>query len=150
RLAQAYEDGSITAPRLTIEYDPNSIPSGTSCRTVRATSQILNGTDDAEQRGSSMRLADSTLEMSASSSTAQRVGYRFNNIKVPQGAVITSAFMEFTASAADTSTVTLTINGQAADNPGTFTSANNNISGRTTTTSSVSWALNNTTNWVAE
>src|SRR5690606_2962341 len=60
------------------------------------------------------------------------------------------AFMEFTASAADTSTVTLTINGQAADNPGTFTSANNNISGRTTTTSSVSWALNNTTNWVAE
>src|SRR5690606_32774595 len=91
-----------------------------------------------------------TLEMSASSSTAQRVGYRFNNIKVPQGAVITSAFMEFTASAADTSTVTLTINGQAADNPGTFTSANNNISGRTTTTSSVSWALNNTTNGVAE
>lgn len=69
-------------------------------------------------------------------------GLRFNNLSIPNGATITNAFLEFTANtdaAVSGGSLIVTVQGQAADNPTTFTTANNNINGRPRTVASVAW-----------
>ena len=70
-------------------------------------------------------------------------GVRFSNLAIPPGATITNAYIQFTANNAGTNSLgspTYTIRGQDADTAATFTTANSNISGRATTTQSVSWS----------
>lgn len=114
-----------------------NVPSGSITR------QISQSSDDAEQTVSSgaMSLTGNTLSIPQEGSTDQLVGLRFQNLTIPQGAVITSAQIQFTANNNQTSsTVNVTVRGQAADNPGTFTTGNNNLGGRSTTSSSVAWS----------
>ncbi len=70
------------------------------------------------------------------------VGLRFGNVTVPQGSTITSATITF-ARINSEGTTTFQIQGQAADDAGTFvyvdSVGNNDISGRPTTTASVEW-----------
>lgn len=107
------------------------------------TSQVSADSDDAEQQqsGGSMYLTSSDLELVYDTATTgnQYVGMRFNNINVPKGKTITSAYIQFTVDEVNSGTTNLTIKGQAADNPGTFTSTANNISSRATTTASIAW-----------
>ncbi len=72
----------------------------------------------------------------------QEVGIRFQGINVPQGATITSAYIEFVAdesSGGGTGASALIVYGQADDNPSTFEETDQNITGRTKTSASVSW-----------
>lgn len=144
RLAEAYEDGSQTAPVLTVKYDPASVPSGTSCRNTSVSSQVLASTDDAEQYSTTNVYSDQSLELVAvkksNTNYKQEVGLRFNNIKIPKSSTITSAYLQFTANASESGAISLTINGQAADNPGTFTTNSNDISNRPLSTHSISWS----------
>ncbi len=112
--------------------------------------QVSADADDAEERVSSgnMNLGSSDLEMvdeGGSSSNRQLVGVRFLNVDVANGATILEAFLEFETDETDSGTTNLTFRGEDADNPGTFTSANSNISNRTTTTASTVW--NNVPAW---
>lgn len=67
-------------------------------------------------------------------------GMRFVNVTIPQGATIVSARIEFTALATRPDAITLNVAGEASDNAATFVDKEvNNITGRTTTTSEVSW-----------
>ena len=68
------------------------------------------------------------------------VGLRFQKVPVPQGATITGAYVEFIASAADSTAAALSIRGQAADNAPAFTTATWNLSGRAATSAVVDWA----------
>jgi uncharacterized repeat protein (TIGR01451 family) len=120
-------------------------------------SQVNASSDDAEEEGpdgvnlgpGGMYLISTDLEMTqdleAPSSGTQKVGMRFNNVGVPQGATISNAYITFRAIAPDSpntnsGATSLTIRGQAADNPTTFTSTAYNISNRATTTASVAWS----------
>jgi type IV pilus assembly protein PilY1 len=148
RIAKAAEQGVLYAPQLILQWSPSSVPVGSSCQNVAYTRQIVNSTDDAEDRESNMSIAGDPLDLVGESNYAQQVGLRFTNVQIPQNATITSAYLQFTAKNGDSSALSLTINGQASDNPPTFTAINDNINNRTLTTASTSWP--SVATWVAE
>ena len=69
----------------------------------------------------------------------QIVGLRFTDVRVPQGQGIQSAVLEFVPSEDAVNPVNLVIQGEAADDSAAFTTAVNDISARTLTTSNVAW-----------
>jgi MSHA biogenesis protein MshQ len=113
-----------------------SIPAYSAVLEVR----VSQGSDDAEQRGNgSVSLNSSDLEMMYDGSIQDAVGLRFQNITIPQGAVINSAYIEFTADESDNGVTRLLIYGQDSDDAATFSSSNNDITNRPITGSSVLW-----------
>lgn len=79
-----------------------------------------------------------TWEMPATT-TSQTVGLRYGEVNVPQGATITSAALEFSAAADKSTTATYTIYGEDVANSAAFTTSSGNLSGRTGTSTTVSW-----------
>ena len=71
----------------------------------------------------------------------QPIGMRFSTLSIPPGALITEAYLELTAEDNNSDTASLTILGEASDDPATFTTTNSNITGRPTTAASVAWTL---------
>src|SRR4051794_8389551 len=86
-----------------------------------------------------MYLNSSDLELVYDGSN-QRVGMRFTSVSVPRGATITRAYLQFEAKETQSEATNLLIEGQAADNPTTFTSTKNNVSARPRTAASVAWS----------
>lgn len=146
QLAKAYESGSANAPVLRISYDTSAIPPGTSCSSQSLNIQVSNGSDDAEQRNSTVSVSDDNIELVANSSVAQQIGFRFRNIAIPKGSQVTSAYLQVQATANDSGSVSYQIYGQDADNAATFSSSANNISSRPKTDAAVTWSV--TGNWV--
>lgn len=107
--------------------------------------QVSLSSDDAEERASdgSVDLTSSDIELGDDPgfSEDQTVGLRFQNITIPQGAVITTAYLEFESDEIDSVATFVNIRAQATDNASTFTSALNDITSRPTTASVVSWTL---------
>ena len=116
--------------------------------------RVAASSDDAEQQGPEgahpglMYLISSDLELVADTESPtfgnQQVGMRFTGVNVPKGALITNAYIRFRAVAADSpntnnNPANLTIRGQAADNPTTFTTTDNDISSRPTTSALSAW-----------
>ena len=106
---------------------------------------IAASSDDAEEAGGAtktMFLNSGDLEMVRDNGADQTVGLRFAGVAVPPGATITNAYVQFTTQATGATAVTsLTIKGEAADNPGTFTTTIGNISARATTSAGVGWSV---------
>jgi hypothetical protein len=100
---------------------------------------VAASSDDAEERGSSVDLASSDLELVTDGTTVQTVGLRFPGVAVPRGAVIQDAYVQFQTDEVSTDTASLTVQGQAADTAATFTTATRNVSSRPRTTASVGW-----------
>ncbi len=102
--------------------------------------RIASGSDDAEERPSGrVRLTSSDLEMVQDKSNTQTIGLRWTGIPVPQGATITNAWVQFQADETDDVSTTLLIAADAADNSNPFANTSGNITGRDTTTATVSW-----------
>lgn len=113
-------------------------------------SRVDTSSDDAEERLSdgAMDLTSSDLELINDPSDGdQIVGMRFTNITIPQGAIITNAYIEFEVDETDSGTTNLTFSGQDIDNAPTFSTSSNNISSRTPTSNTVPW--NNLAAWNA-
>ncbi len=146
RIAKSYENDPSQAVQLDISYDPASNPSG--CMNHEFSIRVNSSSDDAEQSSGSVNLTSTDLEL-VTDASAQTIGIRFNNVQLNQGSTIASAFLEF---AVDETTATeatnLTIKAENSANAATFTTASNNISGRTTTTASANWAISE--QWSAE
>jgi hypothetical protein len=106
---------------------------------------IAASSDDAEEAGGAtktMFLNSGDLEMVRDNGADQTVGLRFAGVAVPPGATISNAYVQFTTLATGPTAVTsLTIKGEAADNPGTFTTTLGNISARATTSAAVGWSV---------
>ncbi|WP_273567703.1 GEVED domain-containing protein [Maribacter halichondriae] len=105
------------------------------------TSQVSQGSDDAEERVSNGNtiINSSDLELTSDGSNNQLVGIRFQNIFIPQGTTILSASIQFTTDETDSGTTSVVISGEDSDNASTYTTSNGNISSRTLTTASVAW-----------
>ncbi|MCG8584064.1 MAG: hypothetical protein MI757_05070 [Pirellulales bacterium] len=98
--------------------------------------------DDAEESdGGGMSLNNDKLELGQ----MKWVGFRFNNVTIPQGATISTAYVDMRADDSNTESTDLTIFGEDADDAAAIGSGNNNLSNRTRTTASVTW--NNVANW---
>ena len=119
------------------------------------TRSIAASSDDAEEQGpdgsspGAMYLDSSDIELvedfEPSTNGTQKIGLRFTNISVPADATITNAYITFRAVAPDapntnSGATSLTIEGQAADNPATFPTTAYDITNRPRTAASVGWS----------
>ncbi|HEX6813105.1 MAG TPA: hypothetical protein VF384_15895, partial [Planctomycetota bacterium] len=101
---------------------------------------IAASSDDAEEGPTAVNRTSSDLEMGIDGTVSQVVGLRFTNLTIPAGAVITSAYVQFTCDEATTDPTQLTIAGQDSDDAATFANTALNISSRPLTTATVAWA----------
>ena len=86
-----------------------------------------------------MYLNSSDLEL-VNDGNDQTIGMRFTSVAIPQSATITNAYVQFQVDESTSSTTSLTIEGEAADNAVTFGSSSGDISGRNRTPAAVSWS----------
>ncbi|WP_292451491.1 hypothetical protein [Mesorhizobium sp.] len=102
--------------------------------------RVATAGDDVEEKGSgSISTNINDLELGFDSSTRQTVGLRFTGIDIPQGAIITSAYIQFQANEVKTGAASLLIKGQDTDDASAFTSTSFNVSSRATTDASTAW-----------
>lgn len=107
--------------------------------------QILSSDNDAEEGESgSILLSSSNLELVYDTSADQFnqiVGLRFTDVNLPQNAVITNAYLQFTVDEddSDQAPTNLLIEGENVANSIVFEELPNNISSRTRTTSQINW-----------
>ncbi|MEE9445787.1 MAG: S8 family serine peptidase [Cocleimonas sp.] len=129
------DDSEFTAfDEITITVNP-----ATSSTIVET--RISTSSDDAEEDTATGRVnrGSSDLELVDQRTRNQLVGMRFNNLAIPQGAIITNASIQFQVDEAHSGTASLMIEGEATDSALTFTSANGNISSRVLTGAAVDW-----------
>jgi hypothetical protein len=98
--------------------------------------------DDAEESANKrmkMNLTSSDLELVYASGD-QTVGMRFSEVKIPQGATIVNAYVQFQVDETHSKPTNLMIEGEAVDHAATFTASSGNISSRPRTTADVAWS----------
>ena len=104
--------------------------------------RIASGLDDAEESPSGSIYFDSSdLELvddSDFNGVGQTVGLRFSSLGIPQGAIITNAYLQFHVDQGDSGATSLEIRGQAADNADAFSSNSQDLSSRATLGSIIS------------
>ena len=136
RYAYSFDNTGAKAPALSVSWDPNSVPSGGGCLNEIVTRQIAASADDAQEIAST---GSNSLNSSTNLLGNNIInGLRFREMAIPQGATILEANLVFTANNSNTGSAPLTIKGENADESGIFTGGAYNISGRTTTSQSVS------------
>jgi len=102
--------------------------------------RVAKGSDDVEENSSGrMSTNSSDLELIYDNNT-QVVGIRFTGVKIPMGATITNAYIQFKVDEATSKTTNLTIVGEANSNASAFSNTFRNVSKRTRTSNSVSWS----------
>ena len=103
--------------------------------------RVAASSSDAEEPSDAAPiLANNDLDLAGDGSTAYTVGMQWTGITVPPRALITAAYVQFSARSGNTEPTQLTIAGQAADDAATFTIANLDISSRPRTTATASWS----------
>ena len=129
-----------TSDDVTITVNPTGGGGGGTPSTIDV--RVSSNSDDAEERADgNVALNSSDLELVFDKGGNQTVGMRFNGINIPQGATITNAYLQFQVDETSSIATSITIRGQASDNPGTFTTASGNISTRPTTGASANWSI---------
>lgn len=122
-------------------YNNTNLAVNTSCTSSLAV-RVGGGSNDAEQTDTTATVAGAPLELGRTSGGADNtVGVRFTNLNVPKGASVTNATLTFTANATASTTVNVTVRGEANDNAAAFTTAASNLSSRTSTTASAAWSV---------
>lgn len=99
---------------------------------------VSTGTDDAQQVGTTMTTNGTTIGASLDATT-DWAGMRFQNVTVPKGATITSAFISVVPSGTGEDEPLITLSAEDADSSATFTTTASDISNRSRT-STVSWS----------
>ena len=111
---------------------------GTATNTIDV--RVVASSDDAEEKANGgTDINSSDLEL-VENEGSQVVGVRFNEINIPQGAVIENAYLQFTVDETSSVATNLSIAAHDTDNAEGFASTSNNISARTKTSAEVSWA----------
>ena len=106
--------------------------------------RVASGADDSEEHlteGNTIDLTSSDLELGAEGggADAQLQGIRFRDIDIPAGSIINSATIQFTVDEADDEPTSVMIYGELSANPGEYTVAVGDISGRARTAAVVAW-----------
>jgi uncharacterized protein YjiK len=121
-------------------YDETNITVAGSAGTIILDVRITTSSDDAEEGTTGgVSLTSSDLEL-VEDGTIQTVGLRFSGITIPKNAQITYAYIQFQVDEVSTVGTSLTLWGEAQDNPGTFTTTTWNVSSRIKTSATAGWA----------
>ncbi|MFK7996547.1 MAG: pre-peptidase C-terminal domain-containing protein [Granulosicoccus sp.] len=123
------------------ELDPNPLVPDDVPGVVSIDTTIAVGTDDVEQRGGGRVDFDSSdLELIFDANVNQTIGLRFDELDIPQGANIVRAYLQFQTDERSSGPATLNIHGVASDDAGPWQSTRFDVSRRSRTSTSVSWA----------
>ena len=114
-------------------FDPDC---GGATEVIRPISSVA---DDAEEIEATGLLELTDLEQDLDFRPNKMVGLRFTNLAIPAGAIITEAYIRFTASPDNQSGATIQIEAENNLNPAAFTLNNYDISGRTMLAQNYSW-----------
>ena len=132
-----------------LDSDSGSTPPPSGGTTGTIDVKISQSSDDADQDNHSRMDLNGRGSSHFISMTSSRpyIGFRFQDINIPQGATITSAVIKFVPMWPDngSSLPSLYVYGQNSDTASTFSSNNNNISSRPRTSSRVLWQTQS--NW---
>lgn len=109
--------------------------------------RVAQGLDDAEEfsgetsqgPAGTVYLDSSDLELFEDAGTLQVVGLRFENVTVPQGATVTSAYLQFSVDETTDKATSVDIQGEASDSAALFAEMLNSISSRPRTVAAVTW-----------
>ncbi|CDX14004.1 hypothetical protein MPLB_1380022 [Mesorhizobium sp. ORS 3324] len=102
--------------------------------------RIATAGDDVEEKGSgTIGTNINDLELGYDGTTRQTVGLRFTGINIPQGAIITSAYIQFQANEVKTGATSLLIQGDNTDDASPFTNTAFNVSSLPRTAASTAW-----------
>ncbi|MHC4431458.1 MAG: PPC domain-containing protein, partial [Planctomycetota bacterium] len=107
--------------------------------------RVSTSADDVEERLSdgAMYLTSTDIELGDDLELIgeQSEGLRFQNVAIPQGATITSAYLEFETDEVGSTPTIIEIRAQAADNAPVFSTANYDLTSRPTTSAFVVWDI---------
>ncbi len=107
---------------------------------------IVRSEDDAQEWVDApvglggVRLASPDLELIENRGGDQVVGLRFTDLRIPPGARIAKAFLQFTPEERDSGPADLTIQAELAGDAAVFENSRGNISSRNRTAASVEWS----------
>lgn len=127
--------GDDSALQASDDVTVTVLPEGVTTLTV----PVAVSADDAEESAGTVALANPVLKIVNRAGVNQTVGLRFAGLSIPKGATIQSASIQFQCNTKTIGAASLTIEGQAADNPATFAKTTNNISARPRTAADVAW-----------
>lgn len=143
RRAESYEGNY--APRIYYSYTYNAI-----IETVSDTASINNGNDDVEEtEAGRVYFTSSDLEMVYDSHQQfdnvangyQKIGLRFQDIEIPFGAELTSAYIQFSSDRDNATNAEFLIFSENSGNAPAFEdNTNYNVSARNKIATSVSWS----------
>lgn len=143
------EDGVADTNNLGVDANGNGLDDAFDQKCYgMSVSSIANSYGEEDNSDGTMYIDSSDLELvyDGGVNGDQTVGIYFPNITIPQGATINSAYIQFRVDETSSGLVNLTIEGQLATNPLTFSTSSNNVTSRTRTSADVSWSPGN---WVA-
>lgn len=109
---------------------------------VTVSSRISNENDDAEENikgGVLLNSDDIELVYDSKTTGNQIIGLLFRNLNIPVGATISKAYIQFAVDERSTASCSLNIQGESSDNAAPFVTTPYNVSGRTRTSSYISW-----------
>jgi type IV pilus assembly protein PilY1 len=103
---------------------------------------ISDENDDAHEIAASVSLSGEPLVLSQGKQTLF-TGLRFQNLNIPQGAVITSAFIRFTSHAFNSAETVMTIDAELSADSAAFSNTESDLSSRTLSTNTIIWDTDN-------
>ncbi|WP_192180539.1 RTX toxin [Mesorhizobium amorphae] len=131
---------TTTTPAEATVASTSLLAASTSAIDLTFETRVAAAGDDVEQKASGTISANiNDLELVYDGTTGQTVGLRFTGIDIPQGAIITNAYIQFQANEAKTGATSLLIKGEDSDDASAFTVVKFNVSARATTDASTAW-----------
>ncbi len=136
-------DGATNFQTFTAPSPGADNTAGVSFYNAILVNRINDSSDDAEEPFDQdfMTLTDGGINIVNDWSGDQTVGFRFDELNIPPGAVVNRAYIQFTASniSASSGPCNLNINGHASSNSATFEAEGQNITSRPITNTTVNW-----------
>lgn len=143
RTAESFDGSNAEAPEIYVTYKIPVVASPVT--TVFSKSVLVSASsDDSEENtvgGPTGTTNSSDLEIgSIGGGLYSQIGTRFLGLNIPYGAVITNAYVQFSAERTHSGvSPNLLVYGQLEINPPTFVRATGNINNRASTVNTVSW-----------
>jgi type IV pilus assembly protein PilY1 len=137
RRVRSYDEGSGLSPQLVINYDDTT---ATGCVKDELQFQVSDSDGNLEEKSNGRE--STGPELTFDSSRNSYIGLHFSDINIPQGATITSAYLEFVAYGTDTSgNASMVIRAIDTDDADDFSDHDNYMLRDVAKTGSVSWAM---------
>jgi len=135
-------NGFVGEDSFTYEICTNTTPA----TPVTYTGQVISSADDVEESDTgAIGTTSSDLEMMQEDVVQRAVGFRIQNINIPQGQTLTGAYLEFTADENQTATTNLSIKAEATGNALAIPETSYALTNKSKTNATTSW--NNIPAW---